>query len=259
VIYINSTGMCKIVSGFIVALLIGLLQAFAQPGARIGIDEDIHLIHLKDSIFIHETWDSVEGWGRFSSNGLVVVRNGKALLIDTPMDNEKTMRLTEYLRDNLNVEVTHLIIGHFHNDCLGGLEYLQSIGVKSIANTLTVDKCHELGLPIPDTPFADSLWVDFNGVKLGCQYFGGGHTFDNIVVWMPESKVLFGGCLVKSFDSRTLGNLGDAVVEQWDGTILRVMESFPELEVVVPGHGRHGGAELLERTLELVVMEKGKW
>jgi metallo-beta-lactamase class B len=250
--------MCKIVSGFTVALLMGLLQAFTQPGVRIEIDEDIHLIHLKDSIFIHETWDSVEGWGRFSSNGLVVVRNGKALLIDTPMDNEKTQRLTEYLKDKHQIEVTHLIIGHFHNDCLGGLEYLQSLGVKSIANEMTVDKCHELGLPIPDTPFTDSLWVDFNSEKLMCGYMGGGHTADNIVVYIPGSKVLFGGCLVKSYESRTLGNLGDAVVEEWDSTILMVMEHYPDLEIVVPGHGRHGGTELLERTLELVIREKEK-
>lgn len=83
-------------------------------------------------------------------------------------------------------------------------------------------------------------------------YPGEGHSPDNIVVWLPEYKVLFGGCLVKELDSKGLGNTTDANLEQWPISINKVLEKYPDAEVVIPGHGNWGGIELIEHTLELL-------
>jgi metallo-beta-lactamase class B len=221
-----------------------------NPGV-IVIDNDISLIHLHDSAYMHVTWDESELYGRFSSNGMVVVKNGKALMIDTPMDNEKTRRLCEYLENSMNVEVVRLVIGHYHDDCLGGLEYIQKSGIESVANKLTAEKCIELGLPVPSIPFTGELTFDFMGEEIECRFFGGGHTFDNIVVWIPSVKVLFGGCLIKSLESRGLGNLSDAVTGEWEGTVRKIIARYPDIRTVIPGHGSHGGPELLDHTIRL--------
>jgi metallo-beta-lactamase class B len=83
--------------GFLILILglIGLVSSKAQTNEKIVIDDDIQLIHLQDSIYIHVTWHHLDNFGRFPSNGLIVIRNGQALMIDTPMDNEKTKRLTK--------------------------------------------------------------------------------------------------------------------------------------------------------------------
>ena len=234
------------------------ISSFAQDSTKIVIDKDIQLIHLQDSIFVHITWHQLEAYGRFSSNGLIVIKNGQALMIDTPMDNDKTKRLTTYLKDSLSVDLTKLIIGHFHDDCIGGLGYLQTIGVESIANSMTIAKCKEIGLPVPSTPFTDSLIFDFNGEQIVCRYFGAGHSFDNITVWIPGKKILFGGCLIKSIDSKGLGNMSDAVVNDWDSTVEKLMKKYPNVKSVIPGHGDVGGIELLTHTIELVGKEKNK-
>jgi metallo-beta-lactamase class B len=238
--------------------LIGLVQIIAQPENKIVVDNDIQLIRLQDSIYVHVTWQQSDKFGRFPSNGLIIIKNGQALMIDTPMDNDKTKRLTEYLKDSLSVDLTKLIIGHFHDDCLGGLGYLQSIGIESIANSMTLEKCKELGLPIPTTPFTDSLIFDFNGEKIDCRYFGAGHTFDNITVWIPSKKILFGGCLIKSSKSAGLGNLSDAVVSDWDLTIKKLMDKYTDIKTVIPGHAGVGGSELLTYTIELVEKQKNR-
>ncbi len=126
--------------------LIGLLSSRAQTHEIIVIDDDIQLIHLQDSVYVHVTWHHLDDFGRFPSNGLIVIRNGQALMIDTPMDNDKTERLTNYLKESMSVDLVKLIIGRFHDDCMGGLGYLQSIGIESIANAMTVEKCKEIGL-----------------------------------------------------------------------------------------------------------------
>jgi metallo-beta-lactamase class B len=240
----------------IMAGVIFTASLFAQS-ERIVIDDDIFLIHLQDSVFIHETWHSFEQYGRFPSNGLIIIRGGQALMVDTPIDNDKTERLARYLMESMSVVPVKLIIGHFHNDCMGGLEYLQSIGVESVANTMTIEKTREIGLPVPSIPFRDSLVFDFNGEQIDCRYFGGGHSFDNITVWIPGSKILFGGCLIRSIDALGLGNLSDAVVSEWDMTVRRLMKKYPDIKTVIPGHGNFGGPELLNHTIELVKREKG--
>lgn len=246
--------------GFLICIfgLIGFVYSKAQTSEKIVIDNDIQLIHLQDSVFVHVTWHYLDNFGRFSSNGLIAVKNGQALMIDTPMDNEKTEKLTKYLKDSLSVDLTKLIIGHFHDDCLGGLSWLQSIGVESIANAMTIAKCKETGLPVPSTSFTDSLTFNFNGEQIDCRFFGAGHSFDNITVWIPGKKILFGGCLIKSIDSKGLGNLSDAVVNDWDMTVEKVMKNYPEVKTVIPGHGDFGGSELLTHTIELVKKEKNE-
>ncbi len=242
----------------LILCLIGFVPLTAQTGEEIFVDNDIQLIRLKDSIYVHVTWHELENYGRFSSNGLIVIKGGKALMIDTPMDNDKTERLVRYLKDSLYVDLSVLIIGHFHGDCMGGLEYLQSIGIESIANSLTIDKCQEIGLPIPSKPFTDFYTFDFYEEQINCRFFGAGHSFDNITVWIPDKKILFGGCLVKSLNSQGLGNLSDAVVADWDLTIKKLMDTYCDIEIVIPGHGDFGGIDLLTHTIELVEKEKNK-
>lgn len=223
-----------------------------QPMGAIKINDDIFLHQIKDSVYTHVTYHTDALYGRFSSNGLVLIKNGEALMIDTPMDNEQTRVLCEYLLNTMGVKVTKFIVGHFHNDCIGGLEYLKSIGVETIANSLTVELCFKHSLPVPSHSFTDFLKFSFNGEEVICQYFGGGHTVDNIVVWFPAQKVLFGGCLIKSIHSSNLGNMADAVLGSWKQTVLKVIDTFPEAEVVIPGHGAIGNFALLNHTVKLV-------
>lgn len=222
------------------------------------IDKDIQLVHLHDSVFMHTTWDNDETYGRFSSNGLILIRSGRALIVDTPMDNEKTERLVSWLKDSLSVMVEMVVVGHFHSDCLGGLGYLQNVGVKSLGHKLTVDKCRELNLPVPAESFTATHAFDFHGEKIECRYFGPGHSFDNIIVWLPDRKVLFGGCLIKSLNSAGLGNLSDAVTEEWDNTVKKLMNSYSDIGIVIPGHGDAGGTELLSHTIHLVEAYKSR-
>jgi len=244
--------MFKSVLIFILVFLAGFSQLSAQDHSRIIVHDDIQLIHLKDSVFVHVTWENSEQYGRFPSNGLVIIKKGEALMVDTPMDNATTRVLTEYVENRFNVKMVKLIIGHYHNDCMGGQEYIQSRNIESIANSMTIAKCREMGLPLPSRGFDDSLSFDFHGEKITCRYFGGGHTFDNITVWLPEQKILFGGCLIKSINSTGLGNIADAVVDEWDITVQNVMHEYPSMDFVVPGHGDFGGIELLSHTVTLV-------
>jgi len=73
-----------------------------------------------------------------------------------------------------------------------------------------------------------------------------------VVVWFPHQKLLFGGCLVKSVDTNSIGNLADADVAEWPDTIRALWEMFPDVRTVVPGHFGWEKPGTLEHTLELL-------
>ena len=61
---------------------------------------------------------------------------------------------------------------------------------------------------------------------------------------------MFGGCLVKEVGAGK-GNLEDANVATWPKTIRMLKAKYPDVKIVVPGHGKAGGAELLDYTVKL--------
>lgn len=222
------------------------------------ITEDVELIHLKDSVFVHKTWYDFPGFGKYPSNGLIFIKNGKALLIDTPVTEKQTNTIYEYLKKKMNVDIKEVIVCHYHEDCLGGLGYLDSLKIPSISCTLTKTKCEELKLPITTTAFNENMITDFEGEGVIIDHPGGGHTADNIVVYFANSKILFGGCLVKALDSKSLGNTKDAVIEEWDASVSNVLQRYSDTEIVVPGHGDYGDKMLLTHTINLVNEFKNK-
>ena len=89
------------------------------------------------------------------------------------------------------------------------------------------------------------------GIHYEVLYPGPGHTRDNIVVYYPDAKVLFGGCLIRPGGSDNLGNTADADVVHWAEAVRNVAAAFPDAEIVIPSHGPMGGRELLDHTIAL--------
>ncbi|BDD12371.1 beta-lactamase (plasmid) [Fulvitalea axinellae] len=250
--------MSRLLLTFLMTGLFFTNPAKAQKIDNIKVNKHIELIHLRDSVFTHVSWHKTESFGFFPANGLLVVRNGRGLLIDTPMDIQKTKELVEYVENKMGIKVEKFIAGHYHDDCIGGLEYLQQKEIPSIANRMTVAKCKEEGFPVPDQSFTKKMAFDFYGTPIECRYLGGGHTADNIVVYIPNSKVLFGGCLIKSAQAKGIGNTADAVLGKWGSTVKRVQKRYSKAEIIVPGHGKHGGHDTFTNTIRLIEANQPK-
>ena len=239
-------------------LFINSAAAETSDFEHIRVNTDIELIKINENYYVHTSWFDFPGFGRFPSNGLIFVKNGKALLIDTPNTNEQTLILYNFLQDHLKTTITKIIVGHSHSDCMGGLSALHEKGVESIACGKTIQICTSQELPIPQKAFADSMDLEFEGETVVCRYFGAGHTVDNIIVYFPTSKILFGGCLIKSLNSKGLGNTKEAAIEHWENTILNIKKEYPLIKLVIPGHGVFGDRNLLDHTIALVKDHKQK-
>jgi metallo-beta-lactamase class B len=242
----------------LLVLYFGLaIVTFGQDNyQRYNVTQDIEIIKISEHSYVHISYSLIPPYGRTASNGFIFVKNGKAFLFDTPANDSLTEDLVNWIKDSLKVQLVGFVPNHWHIDCMGGLNYLNNIGVESYSNELTREIAKEENLPVPKHGFTDSLSLDLEGEKILCRYYGAAHTLDNIVVWIPSEKILFAGCMVKCISSTNLGYTADGDLEQYPITIKKVLKEYPDAKIVIPGHGPFGGTELLKHTLDLLAKNK---
>ena len=201
------------------------------------------------------------------SNSLVVFgRNGSCLMVDTPWTPEATITLMDWIAASMgSVPPTIAINTHFHMDRLGGNFALVKLGIPVYGSDKTVSLIKEKGTayvqgrstaPVvgPDHifPLMQGITLDLDGEAVEVWFPGAGHTRDNVVVYLPQRKVLFGGCFVKSMAATDKGNIADADLTVWAASLAALKARYPDALVVIPGHGEAGGIELIDHTIELV-------
>jgi len=212
--------------------------------------ETIEIKQLTKQTFLHTTFLATKSYGKVPCNGMIVIDNGEAIIFDTPTDDAVSTELINWIEKELKCNVKGIVVTHFHVDCLGGLEAFHNLDIPSYASSSTIDFAQLKEEPLPQNGFEKVLELGFGNEKVICEFIGEGHTKDNIVAYFPSDHVLFGGCLIKS-DGAGKGNLNDANVEEWSNTVQKVKSKFGEVKVVIPGHGKPGGQELLDYTIQL--------
>ncbi len=249
--------MSKIYSVYLPALILsiaGFYHANAQYGTNkvSKISDDLEVVMISDNVYIHISYLATLNGRRYPCNGLVYINDKEAYIIDTPVNDQLTLDLINWIKNELGAEIAGVIVNHWHIDCMGGLKQVHQSGIRSYANELTCEIAGAKNLPVPEFCFKDSLIIKTGQKEILCKYLGPAHTVDNIVVWIPEDEILFGGCMVRALSANTAGNISDADLDSWPETMKKVIKRFGHARIVVPGHGESGGPELLTHTLDLV-------
>lgn len=231
-------------------MIVAVLPLAGQEKVEIG--KDVEAYALTPGIWRHVTYREVEGFGRVPANGLIVVYMDHALMVDTPWTPEQTAVLLDWVENTLKARVKTVVVSHSHVDSLGGLPEIHRRGIVSIGLDKTRELALKAGVEAPGKVFASLARVKAGRRPLELFYPGAGHTVDNIVVWIADERVLFGGCLVKAADATTLGNTAEADLAAWPAALAVLKENYPGARLIVPGHGVPGGPELIEHTLALL-------
>ncbi|NME67554.1 subclass B1 metallo-beta-lactamase [Flammeovirga aprica] len=218
-------------------------------------EKDIYVSHqlvirpLTEHVYLHTSFLETQSYGRVPCNGIVVMDDGEAIIIDSPTTEESSIELLDWLKKE-KVKVKGVVPTHFHVDCVAGLEYFHKENIKSYGSQHTAHLTDSIHFTAPKIVFKDTLTLNVDDHKILLKFEGAGHTHDNIVAYIPSDKVLFGGCLVKA-KGWGKGNLEDADTTEWANSVMKTMLDFPEVEIVVPGHGGVGDISLLENTIKM--------
>jgi metallo-beta-lactamase class B len=216
----------------------------------IPIVKDLELIKLSDTAYIHRSYMTLPEFGKFGCNGFIYVVNKTCYIFDTPHNQDLSVALLNWIETEMQLKIKGVVVNHFHDDCLGGLEQFHARGIPSYSNILTQALAQARQVTIPQIGFEKKLSLKLDGKNITCTYFGEGHTKDNIVIYFPDEAIIFGGCLLKSLKSGK-GNLADANVASWSHTVRQVKDAYPLVQTVIPGHGNHGDQSLLDYTIKM--------
>ncbi len=221
----------------------------SQNSTIIYTSENLIIEKISENVYQHISYLQTDDFGKVPCNGMIVVDNGEAAVFDTPTDRESSKELIEFLKER-NFKIKSVTATHFHEDCIGGLDEFHKIGVPSYANKMTIDLLKEETKNIPQNGIEKEFTIKVGNKKVFLNYFGEGHTKDNIVAYFPDEKTLFGGCLLKEMNA-SKGYLGDANEDAWSETVTQLKQKYPEIQTVIPGHGERGGMELVDYTIGL--------
>ena len=216
-----------------------------------NIYNKLELKQIKTNFYVHTTYNSFGG-NPFPSNGLIVNSDSGLILIDTPWNDFQTTKLIDSYKKLFKKDITLAIITHAHVDKIGGINSLLNQKIKTISTKLTADIAESNSYRRPEAKLPKDSIIIFSNIVIHTFYPGVGHTKDNIVVYFPEEKILYGGCFIKSIDAKDLGNLIDADVIQWDTSINNVIKKFNGDMIVIPGHGKIGNFKNIKHTKYLI-------
>ena len=225
-------------------------QAEAQTETKLA---EPQLEKIADAVWIHKSWNVIEPWGLVLSQGLVVKTDEGVILVDTAWNDADTEKLLALIETETGELPAEAIVTHAHSDKMGGMNALHAHGIETIAHAFSNEDAPARGLKPAETGLALAVNETQapNDNSLVIMYPGAGHTRDNIVVYYPPAKVLFGGCLIRPGGAKDLGNTADGDVGHWAQAVRNVADAFPDAEIVIPSHGPMGGRELLDHTIEL--------
>jgi cyclase len=185
-----------------------------------------------------------------SNSGFIIGRRG-VLVIDTRLNPPMARELRAAIRSVTDKPVTHVVNTHFHGDHTFGNQVFAG-SAEIIASTMTRTKLttegelhrewlsgyfrvdySEVEITPPGTVFDGSVTIDLGDRNVELTQTAAGHTGGDVMVWMPDAKVLFTGDVLVVNNIPWLGDSPGSA---------RLMKDLIDLtsgpaETFVPGHG----------------------
>lgn len=207
---------------------------------------------LSEHVYQHISYLQTKEFGKVACNGMLVINEDKGIILDTPTNDQNSLELINFITSEFGVEITGVIPTHFHSDCLGGIQEFKNRNIPVYISEKTGRILDRLDRSAVQSTirFKNDLNLSIGAEKIEIRYFGQGHTRDNVIGYLANENIMFGGCLIKS-SGASKGNLEDANTRKWPGTIRKIRREYPGVKMIVPGHGAVGGKELLNYTTKL--------
>jgi metallo-beta-lactamase class B len=239
----------------IIVISIALLECTPQKHKeftpkKVFESKDLIIVQLTENSFKHVSFKQTNDFGNVPCNGLIVSNNNEVIIFDTPTNDKSSEILIKWIKNVLRCKINAVVPTHFHDDCLGGLKAFDDNNIPSYVFYKTIELSKENNFVMPKNSFSDSLVLKVGNEKVIVKFFGEGHTKDNVVGYFPCENIMFGGCLIKEVGA-SKGYLNDANITDWPNTVEKVKREYPNVKIVIPGHGEHGNKQLLDYTIKL--------
>lgn len=229
----------------------GKLQSQENTKANIKISK------INKNAYIFTSYSMFENT-LFPANGMLLVSDSGIVMLDTPWKEEQCKQLLDTIQKLFHKKIVAAIATHFHADRTGSFDYLNRMGIKTFSSLQTLELCKSKKEQQASNFFVNDTVFTVGKFKIETYNPGAGHAPDNIVIWIPRLKILYGGCFIKSTESKGIGNLSDADLVSWKTAAMKVKRKYPNCKLIIPGHFSWNSKNSINHTIELVSKEISK-
>lgn len=190
----------------------------------------------------------------YGANAGIIVGDREVMVVDTLASAKEGQRLLEEVRNITPLPIRWVVNTHYHFDHSGGNCVFAKAGATVVAAAggqthlaernsvylahpeqvgMTADEMAGTELAPATLMFKDRLEIDLGGVRVELRTLPHGHCSDNLLVWLPENRIVFAGDLLFTGCHPFVGEGNFA---QWRQSLDAIAERAPDK--IVPGHGR---------------------
>lgn len=204
----------------------------------------------------------------FGANAGAVVGSKGVLVVDTLVSAKEGRRLLADVREVTKLPILWVVNTHYHLDhALGNCVFaaegativgaspaptlLAERGAYALAHAdqygLTPDDMEGTTIALATVSFSGTMTIDLGGVVVELRSMPHAHSQDNLLVWVPQDKVLFSGDLL------FVGShpfLGESDIQGWLSDLDAV--AAVKAEKIIPGHGPIAGAKDIAEMKEYI-------
>lgn len=211
-------------------------------------DGSVTLSKINDEVWVHTTYTNMDGYS-VPANGLLINSSKGLYLIDATWNDQLAEELLRLIEQNFHKRVKKAIITHHKIDRVGGIQALLNAKIPVESTSFVAKMSKDAGYT-QIKPTLDRFPVLKVGKTIIETYYPGeGHTKDNIVVWLPQYKILFGD-MIFALEQENVGIIDEANMNAWPYTMQNLINKYPDAKVVIPGHKNWGDFSLLPHTIE---------
>jgi glyoxylase-like metal-dependent hydrolase (beta-lactamase superfamily II) len=216
----------------------------ADPGAGFGPPE-LTTFKVRDNFYMIRNAQS--------GNCSVLVADDGIVLIDNKFEMDHDAIMTK-LREITDKPVLYVINTHLHADHSGGNAPKQALGAKVIAHEnarFQMAQTQTSGLP--NLTLEEHLRLYHGEFVLDLYWLGRGHTDGDIVIHLPEQRMIFMGDLFATYEPyvHLIHYAAGGSLREWSRTLERAL-ALP-FDTVIPGHGGPTDRAHLETYLGITV------
>jgi len=175
--------------------------------------------------------------GKAASNAMIIITGTQAILVGAHFVPDAINELMEEMGKISSAPLTKVILTHHHED-YNYLDYDFPPSVEIITSwqTWLTLKAASRELKNPVTFFDSSLTMRYGKTVIVATNLGRGHTEGDVIVYLPEEKVLFTSDL---FFNGVIGYMGDGSFREW-AMSLDALQGLGA-KYVIPGLGKVTG------------------
>lgn len=226
----------------------------SDPYAHGFTDADYpRVIEVAEDVYAYEQIHATGG-EIITTVSLIVITPEGVLVADGQENPEETQRLVDTIAGMTDRPITHVVVASDHGDHTGGnsvfpagARFLAHPTSAAILEETAVNPNRPEGAPpvvVPTEIVGENTALELGGREIHLLHLGRAHTGGDLVVYVPEGKVLF---MSETYLKHIFPAMRSAYPSEWVAMLDRALEM--DVDVYIPGHGVMEAPEILEAGL----------